>query len=76
MEDNDCPVNTAWAIDPSAWFWCTNGDAPSLQDADGVEILRVGAATGDVFEIQGVIDHNFGSTAPGKLMRISLPTGV
>jgi hypothetical protein len=76
MEDNDCPVNTAWAIDPSAWFWCTNGDAPSLQDADGVEFLRVGAATGDVFEIQGVIDHNFGSTAPGKLMRISLPTGV
>lgn len=76
MEDNDCPVNVAYAIDPSAWFWCTNGDAPSLQDADGVEFLRVGAATGDTFEIQGVIDHNFGSTAPGKIMRISLPTGA
>lgn len=74
MEDNDCPVNVAFGIDPTAWFWCTNGNAPSLQDADGVEFLRLGAATGDTFEIQGVIDHNFGSTAPGKLQRITLPS--
>lgn len=75
MEDNDCPVNVAYAIDPSAWFWCTNGDAPSIQNADGVEFLRLGAATGDTFEIQCVIDHNFASNAPGKIQRITLPTG-
>lgn len=75
MEDNDCPVNVAYGIDPSAWFWCTNGDAPSIQNADGVEFLRLGAATGDTFEIQCVIDHNFASNAPGKLLRIALPTG-
>jgi hypothetical protein len=74
MEDNDCPVNTAWGIDPGAWFWCTNGDAPSIQNADGVEFLRLGASTGDTFEIQCVIDHNFASNAPGKLQRITLPT--
>lgn len=74
MEDNDCPVDVAYAIDPSAWFWCTNGNAPALNDSDGVEFLRLGAATGDTFEIQGIIDHNFGSTAPGKLARIALPT--
>lgn len=76
LEDNDCPVNVAYAIDPSAWFWCTNGNAPSLQDADGVEFLRLGSGTGDVFEIQGIIDHNFGSPAPGKILRISLPSGA
>ena len=74
IPDNDCPVNVAYGIDPSAWLWCTNGDAPSLNDADGIEFLKLGSSVGDTFEIQGVIDHNFGSTAPGKLMRISLPS--
>ena len=75
MPDNDCPVNVAYAIDPSAWLWCTNGNAPALVSSDGVEFLRLGSATGDTFEIQGVIDHNFASPAPGKIMRITLPTG-
>jgi len=75
LPDNDCPLNVAYAIDPGAWMWCTNGNAPSLINSDGVEFLRLGSATGDTFEIQGVIDHNFASNAPGKIMRITLPAG-
>lgn len=75
MEDNDCPVNVAYGIDPGAWYWCTNGDAPSIQNADGVEFLRLGSSVGDTFEIQCVIDHNFASNAPGKLQRVTLPSG-
>lgn len=70
--DPDCPPGTMWMLDMSAFGWATMGDAPKVFDADGLKILRVSSA--DAYNGHIVARHNFYSDAPGKLMRVTLPT--
>jgi hypothetical protein len=71
VPDANCPLNTAWALGENAFSWMTVGDQPKIMDDDGLQFLR---ASGDVYNVDLVVDYNFGSWNPSQLMRITLPT--
>lgn len=73
IPDPDCPVGTMFALDMSAFGWASMGECPRLFNADGLDFIRTGAGV-DFYEGQIVARHNFYSDAPGKLMRITLPS--
>lgn len=71
VPDSNCPLNTAWALGMDAFTWMTCGDQPSILDDDGLQFLR---GSGDVYNVDMVVDYNFGSWNPSQIMRITLPT--
>jgi hypothetical protein len=73
IEDPNCQVGTMWGIDMSAWKWATMGDAPRLFNADGLDFIRSGSGT-DFYEGQMVARHNWYSDAPGRIIRVTLPS--
>lgn len=71
--DADCPKGVAYGLELDTWTWGTEGEAPTLIDEDGLEIMRSGTA--DAYELRVVAQHNYWTNAPGRNMRISLPSG-
>lgn len=73
IPDPNCQVGTMWMLEMGAFGWATMGDAPRVFDGDGLEIIRSGSGT-DFYEGQLVARHNWWSDAPGKIMRVTLPS--
>jgi hypothetical protein len=72
VEDADCPKGTAWGVSMDNFGWATMGDAPRVINEDGLELLR--ASDSDSYELRVVSRHNFWCDAPGRLIRVTLPT--
>lgn len=73
IPDGDCPIGVARGVSKDSFKWMTCGNAPMIDKADGLEILR--ADNGDFFDLQAKAYHNFASQSPSGLSRITLPTG-
>jgi hypothetical protein len=69
--DQDCPVNTAFALEDGAYKLASLGQIPSIGDDDGNQVRL---QSGDVFQVQLVADYSFLSPAPGRIMNITLPS--
>lgn len=72
VQDADCPVGQCWAVDLTAFWLSSLGEAPRIINQDGLKLLR--AATSDAYELRAVSRGNFISDAPGLLARGQLPT--
>jgi hypothetical protein len=72
--DPDCQEGTAWAVDikGGAFKHLINGKQPAIDETDGNKFSRL--ATSDGYESRIMIDHNFASFNPSRIVRIPLPT--
>lgn len=73
VSDPNCQVGTMWGLDMSAFGWASMGKAPRIFKGDGLDIIRSGSGT-DFYEGQCVARHNWWSDAPGRIMRVTLPS--
>lgn len=72
LADPDCPRGVSYGVELDTWTWGTQGEAPTVIDEDGLEFVRDTDA--DTYECRQTAEHNFWTNAPGRNMRISLPT--
>jgi hypothetical protein len=72
IADRYCPKGVAYMLDISTWKFYSLGPAPQILTGMGLEFMWV--ATSDAIEIRAGYYGNLACTAPGKNMRVALPT--
>lgn len=72
VPDINCPANVGWLLDINTWCLRHVGDLPNMLDLDGAVLSR--EASADRFEGRMVAFSQVQCSAPGKNMRLVLPS--
>lgn len=72
VADRYCPKGTAYMLQMDTWKFYSLGPAPKILSGLGLEFLW--KATADAIEIRAGYYGNLGCSAPGKNIRITLPS--